>query len=295
MFKEYTYPLLSRNPRTRPQHHKVSSNTHLPQMTFRLLDLPQEIQEHTYTMYYKDAHLELKLLPTGEMKGPHFLHGAYPPVLLPSEPICKRFLRGTTSLNIELTCKRIRASAQEIRSKVWTSFSIDEASSGDECPIELFTKGEQFAWLRSHITSITIKGLSPLKFSYPDFSTIFSSCARRPYMYFEIVREIVGHVQVNPGFGREFLDRIKAGLGGSPGLKLTAEYPSPMHLAGLLERSITKDYAITARLRCHWSYLDEKFDITRVSTFLATTRRPLMLCSDCNIRNPGWASQDPIC
>ncbi|KAK5075471.1 hypothetical protein LTR64_001678 [Lithohypha guttulata] len=112
--------------------------------TFRLLDLPEEIQENVLIRYYEDASLHVRF-------GQADQHGWSKPQLY-----------GTPSLGIEMTNHDIRRIALDVRDR-YMPRSLTVNYSGDR-PTEFFDnllRHHDLTWLRQHIDNVNFPSLKP--------------------------------------------------------------------------------------------------------------------------------------
>lgn len=148
------------------------------QAPFRLLDLPQEVQDKVYEKYFEDT-----------------------PALIPN--------RNTklTSLNVDLTSRKVMQDARRARDKVWPNLLEGAAASF----LDLMARSKNqpdYRWLKNHIREIKIKSHCA-DYTQPNFSLppdqvfagwhkVISNCPNLRHICFLNIVDNYSYIYSNP-------------------------------------------------------------------------------------------------
>lgn len=169
-----------------PAHNQSSATS-----IFRLLHLPQEIQDNVYEMYFQGCTLKLEgnavddslmLRLNGDADDQNDLddEDMVMPQTVTNPPHCL--------LDIELVCRKVHLDARRARSRVWPRSVSVESSRYQDVVSEL--RSRKYAWLQNHIDTLKVDTGILLRQSSLSFPVLLNSFPHLRYLEFDGILEL---------------------------------------------------------------------------------------------------------
>ncbi|KAK5949543.1 hypothetical protein OHC33_009350 [Knufia fluminis] len=219
---------------------------------FRLLHLPQEIQDIIYDKYFGDSSLWLE-----RYREP------FPPYVVQLDTYR---VGNLPRLDIDLTCKRVQGAARAARVRAWTHLTVENASVTDEQPIDAIARSDRFLWVRNNTSSIEIQQIC-CDGSFPSFDSLKQlviNCTKLHNIRLHFQHQTASASEAERG--HDFLnelwseDKIDEYL-------IMMEKLQPRSLATILADKYGDDYSLTASMRTlQWWRRDLRVDVYQTVT-----------------------------